>query len=182
LFRGGIDRKIDIRQWHPLALAAVPEPQLPPGPVNQDSPHCLGRDAKEMLAVREVMVAHQAQIRLMHQRRRIEGLSRVFLSQLCCRQGPQFVVHQRQQFLRSRWIAGLNLRQDAGDIGHADNCGPAKARIQLMRRFDNWDQTRSCFCQSVTAMIRRAFRPRLVGPKDRDLLGRLLHHWLPSST
>jgi len=46
--------------------------------------------------------------------------------------------------------------------------------MQLIRRFDNWDQTRRCFSQSVTAMIRRAsrfltsFRPLLVGPKDRN--------------
>ena len=49
----------------------------------------------------------------MHQRRRLQRLPRFLLGQFLGRQFPQFVVHQRQQLLGGRRIAGFDLRQDA---------------------------------------------------------------------
>ena len=65
---------------------------------------------------------HEPEIRLMHQRRRLQRLPRLLLSQLRRRQLPQLVIDQRQKLLRRRRIARFDLRQDAGDVGHGPNC------------------------------------------------------------
>src|SRR4051794_23294957 len=54
----------------------------------------------------------------MHQCRCLKSLSWFFFDELCRSELPQFVIHQRQQLLRSLRIAMLNLRQDAGYVGH----------------------------------------------------------------
>ena len=54
----------------------------------------------------------------MHQRRRLQRLPRLLVGQLRRRQLPQLVIDQRQELLGRRRIAGIDLRQDAGDVGH----------------------------------------------------------------
>ena len=62
--------------------------------------------------------AHQSAIRLMYQGRGLQRLARFFLRQLGSRQLPEFVIHERQQLLGRRRIAGFNLRQNASDVRH----------------------------------------------------------------
>ena len=54
----------------------------------------------------------------MHQRRRLQRLPRLLLSQFSGRQPPQLFIHQWQQLLRRRRVAGFDLGEDAGDVGH----------------------------------------------------------------
>jgi hypothetical protein len=42
----------------------------------------------------------------------------LFPDQLCRGQFPQLVIDQRQKLLGSGRIAGVDLREDAGDVGH----------------------------------------------------------------
>ena len=72
----------------------------------------------------------QPQIRLMHQRRRLQRLPRLLLGQLRGRQLPQLVIDQRQQLLGGLRIALLDLRQDAGHIGHAGGNTTGRADIE----------------------------------------------------
>src|SRR4029079_16886836 len=87
----------------------------------QDSSHGLGRSRKEMAATvpgRFILTLHESEICLVHQRGRLECLSRLLTRQFCRCQLTQFVVNQRQQLFRGLWIAVLDLRQDTRDIGH----------------------------------------------------------------
>ena len=70
-----------------------------------------------------LVVIHQPDVRLVHQGRRLQRLPRLFLGQLGSRQFPQLVIHQRQQLLRRRRIAGFDLRQNLRHVGHGQGTG-----------------------------------------------------------
>jgi hypothetical protein len=63
----------------------------------------------------------KSNVRLVYERRGLEGLAEHFLSQLGGCQLAQFLVRQRQQLLRRRRIARFDLRPDLGDVGHKLN-------------------------------------------------------------
>jgi hypothetical protein len=54
----------------------------------------------------------------MHQRRRLERLSGLFLSEFLHSQPPQLVVDQRQELLGGTGVAGPAGVQGAGDFRH----------------------------------------------------------------
>ncbi len=60
----------------------------------------------------------QPEIRLVNQRRRLQRLTRRLVRQFRGRQLAQLVVHQRQQLLGRRRIAGFDLAQDFRDVAH----------------------------------------------------------------
>ena len=74
------------------------------GAFHQDAAHRLGRGGKEVsTAVPGMLLArltprahHESEIRLVHQRGRLERLTRGFLRDLVSRQPAQFVVDERQ--------------------------------------------------------------------------------------
>src|SRR5262249_44671432 len=57
--------------------AAVPDPALAAGGLDEDAAHGLGRGGEEVAAARERLVADEAQVRLVDQRRRLERLPRL---------------------------------------------------------------------------------------------------------
>src|SRR5215471_17734934 len=65
----------------------------------------------------------------MHQRRRLERLARFFMRKSGRSQLPQLLIHQRQQRLRRLRIALLNLRQDAGHVGHGYEDSQSAAEV-----------------------------------------------------
>ena len=90
---------------------------------HQNPPHRLRRRRKEVpptIPLLGLLHIHQPQIGLVHQRGRLQRLPRLLVSQLGGGQFAQFVVHQRQQLLGSGRVAGFDLGQDAGDVGHGD--------------------------------------------------------------
>ena len=54
----------------------------------------------------------------MHQRRRLQRLSRLLMGQLLPGQAPQFVIDQRQELAGRGRIAGFDLRQELCDVRH----------------------------------------------------------------
>jgi hypothetical protein len=54
----------------------------------------------------------------MHQRRGLQGLPRRFAGHFVRGQPAQFLVNQREQFVRGLRVALLNGVKDAGDIAH----------------------------------------------------------------
>jgi len=62
--------------------------------------------------------AHQPQIRLVHQRRRLQRLSRLLLGEAGGGELAELVIDQRQQLLGGQRIAGLGRLQDLRDFAH----------------------------------------------------------------
>ena len=62
-------------------------------------------------------IAHQPQIRLMYQRRRLQRLARPFVRQFGSRQFAQLVVHERQQPIQRLLIAAPPAVQQRGHVG-----------------------------------------------------------------
>ncbi len=82
----------------------------------------LGRGGKKMAAtipgLLAAPVADQSHPGLMDQGSGLQSLTGFFLGQPDRGQLPEFVVNQRQQLLRRRWIAGLDLRKNACNVSH----------------------------------------------------------------
>src|SRR5262249_28510735 len=62
---------------------------------------------------------HQPQVRLVHQRGRLQGLAGLFVGQLVGRELAQLVVDQRQELRGGLRVALLDGGQDAGDVAHS---------------------------------------------------------------
>jgi hypothetical protein len=95
--------------------------------VDEDAAHGLGAGGEEVAArvppLNGVSI-HQSEVRFMDERRRLQGLSRLFSGQLRCRQFAQFVVDEWQQSARGAWVALLDAREDSGDLAHGDKVYP----------------------------------------------------------
>ena len=60
---------------------------------------------------RHAVEINQAEIGLVHQRRRLQCVSGAFGLQLCPRDAPQFVVDDRKQLIEGRFVALAPLQQ-----------------------------------------------------------------------
>jgi hypothetical protein len=105
-------------QVDPDPIAAVFRPPFPLGSIDQDPPHRLGKEMAAGIPVLYLLDVHQPQIRFMDQRRSLQCLPRLFLSQFGRRQLAQFVIHQRQQLLGSLAVTPLDSTKDSRDIRH----------------------------------------------------------------
>ena len=92
------------------------------GVVDEDAAHGGRRCREEVTAVIEdeacVGLAHQPQVGFVNQTGGVERLARFFLGHLPSSEPAQFVVDQRQKLLNRPRVAGGDLRQDVGDVGH----------------------------------------------------------------
>src|SRR5262249_57433271 len=94
---------------------------LLPRTIDEDAAHRLRRGGEEvpravpaLLSTRGRLPApSEPHIRLMNQRRRLERLPRLLLSEFMSRQPAQLVIDQRQELLGGRGVALLDGRQDA---------------------------------------------------------------------
>jgi len=85
---------------------------------DQDAAHGLSGGREKVATVRELLTAHQSQVRFMDQRGRLERLPGLLLCQLLGGKLAQLVVDQRQQLLGRMGIALLDGGQDVGNITH----------------------------------------------------------------
>ena len=85
--------------------------------LHQYPPHRLRRSRKEVppaVPLLNLLHIHQPQVRLVHQRRGLQRLARLLVGQLGGGQFAQLLVDQRQQLLRSGWVAGFDLATGCG--------------------------------------------------------------------
>ena len=81
-------------------------------------------------------VAHQPQIRLVDQGRRIERVAGSLVGHCCAAEPPQLVVDQRQQLAAGLSIALVDRLEQPRDVGHADHdnsCGSSGRSISWRR-------------------------------------------------
>ena len=74
------------------------------------------------------LAAHQPQVGLVDQGRRLERLARLLLRQPLGGQLAQLVVDERQELLGGGRVAVLDRGQDPGDVGHAAEHTPGPGR------------------------------------------------------
>ena len=79
---------------------------------------CCRKEMAAGIPMLRLLDIHEPDVCVVHQGRGLQRLPRSFLRQLGGGQLSELVIHQRQQLLRRRWIAGFDLRQNAGDVGH----------------------------------------------------------------
>jgi hypothetical protein len=86
--------------------------------VHEDAPHHLRGDAEEVGAVLPLHAAlvHQAQVGLVHERRRLERVLRGLAAHRPRRAPPQLGVHLGQQPVASCLIAGPPGDEELGDV------------------------------------------------------------------
>src|SRR6266581_3618987 len=114
------DRNVESGHVNALQFAAVFDAPLAPGVFDEDAPHRLGCCGEEMAAAIPLLVcpAGETQPRLMHQRRRLQGLAWPFVGHLVRRELAQFLIDEGEQFLCRFGIALLNRVENASDIAH----------------------------------------------------------------
>ncbi len=97
--------------------------------LDQYSPHGLGSRLKEAPAavpVPDFVYIDEPDISVMDHRGGVQRLPRLLLASVAAANVRRSPIHQRQQLPCRRRIAGLDLRQDAGDVGHRENSGAGK--------------------------------------------------------
>ena len=115
VLRGGRGRDVDVVELLACPLAAMLLRPLAAGIFDQDAAHGLGGRGEEVttaLPPLDVIRADQTEIRLVHQRRGLEGLARLLLRQPLLGEAAQLAVDERQEFTgrggsrRARWPRG----------------------------------------------------------------------------
>jgi hypothetical protein len=103
-------RGVESIQIHTPVPSTVPFGSFAPGPVYQNTSHCLAGGMKEVRATAEsgIPISDQSNPRFMDQRRGLKRLTRKFPSQLDGRIAPQFRVQEDKQILRSPGFAALH--------------------------------------------------------------------------
>src|SRR5262245_229613 len=120
--RGAVYRQIAVGNLPARQVAAPLSGLFAAGVLDEDSAPRLRGSCKEVTARIPSLGApgaiYELEISLMYQRRGLQSLPRFLAGQLSRRQLPQLVIDQRQEFFGRLRISRLDLRQDAGDIGH----------------------------------------------------------------
>src|SRR5262245_21567938 len=113
--RRGTAKQVAIGEFDPLPVAAMNRGPLSPRLIDQNASHGLGRSGKKMPApvpLLTVLGAHEPQIGLVHEGRRLQRLAGFFLGEACRGQLPQFFVNEWQKLLRSRRLSLLDGTED----------------------------------------------------------------------
>src|SRR5882724_4481691 len=115
------DRNVESGHVNALQFAAVFDALFAPGVFDEDAPHRLGCCGEEMTAAVPLLVcpAGETQPRVMHQRRRLQGLAWSFVGHLVRGKFAQFLIDEGEQFLCCFGIALLNGVENASDFAHA---------------------------------------------------------------
>src|SRR4051794_27062111 len=109
---------LHIDERDPAPTATMPRGRLAAGGVDQDDAHGLRGRGEEMTATGELAIADEPQVRLMDQGRGVERLARLLVRQPLGGQLAQLIVDQGQELLGDLRVAGLDGREDAGDVVH----------------------------------------------------------------
>lgn len=94
-------------------LTAVFRISPPPGMIDQDMPHHLGRDGEEVGAILplDFLLSRQTQIRFVDQRGGRERVTVSFSLHIAMRYAAQLIVDQRRKPIEGGLVALLPIRQ-----------------------------------------------------------------------
>jgi len=117
----GSGGKIGLVKFDSLLAAAMTHGSLAPGAFDEDAPHRLGGGGEEMAPAIEfrVGIAHEPKPGLVDERRGLQRVARRFPRHFGRRQLAQFLIDQRQQFIRGLGVASLDRRENAGNVADA---------------------------------------------------------------
>lgn len=103
----------------PLVRAVTPRM------IHEDSPHDLRGHAEKVGAVLPVDLAliDEAQVDLMHQRRRLQSMAGALVAKLACGNTPQLGVDQRKQLIERIWIAATPVAEKRSDVAGGGDRG-----------------------------------------------------------
>ena len=119
-----IIRDFELIPIHAFSPPATLETLFVARLVDQNPPHGLGRRPKEVpsaIPMLDLLSIYQSQIGLVDQRRGLERLARLFVSQFRGGQFTQFFVNQGKEVFGSLGVALFDGRQDEGHIAHASH-------------------------------------------------------------
>jgi hypothetical protein len=121
LIRRHCDLNVSRLQGDPLSIPSMSLAPSAAGPFDKNASHGFCGGGKEMATTipRVRFVAHEPEIRFMHQRRRLKGLARSFMGQLLGREKAEFLIDQRQEFVCSFRVPPFDGVQDARDVGRS---------------------------------------------------------------
>ena len=95
---------------------------LSAGVIDEDLAHQLRRHRKEVRPVlqRQSVHIHESQVDLMHERRRLKGVPRLFAPEMAARHAAQLVIHERDQAVERRGVALAPGQEQSSYIVHAE--------------------------------------------------------------
>ena len=152
LIRISLTRVGLIDQWDALLIAAALVASFAAGTVNQYVPHCKRCRREEVcptLPVSLRIVANQAEIGFMDERRGLQGLSGLFLIEVTRSKSTQFLINERQQLLRGGRFATADGIQELRHFVHSWIGGEFLVcrRDAELRRYRHW---RPAICGQAT--------------------------------
>ena len=111
------DGEVEAVEVDAVQRAAALDPPAPAGRIDEDPPHRFGRGGEKMpAAVPHLHLGRvdEAQVRLVHEGRRLERLVGPLLADLAGGERAQLLVHQRQQVRRRAGVARPRLVKQRG--------------------------------------------------------------------
>src|SRR5262249_17751098 len=106
-------------QLEPFPLPAPLKPPSIAGTVDENATHRLGSGGKKVPAAVEFLTADQAQIGLVNERGRAEGVTGGFRGHPGSRQFLQLVINEGKQFGGGPAVARLRRLQNSSEFRHA---------------------------------------------------------------
>jgi hypothetical protein len=131
--RGGVG----VEQVQAAQPAAVADPPLPAGVLDQDAAHGLGGSGEEVptpAPMLGLLAADQPQVGLVDEGGGLERLAGLLVREPLGRQLSQFSVHDGQELFGGAGIAALDRGEDLGDLEHGTQGKVATASSQCSIR------------------------------------------------
>ena len=112
---------------------------------------------------REPPIAHETQVCLVHQGRRVQRVIRPLTGHAILRVPPELVVHQRQQLIHGRTIARAGAVQNMGDLIGVVGSHPTSSVTESTRR-----------TAAARSTAHRMLGHRMLREKDRPVPGQFV--------
>jgi len=112
--------EVEIGGVETLLAAAVPQGALAAGDIDEDAAHGFGGGGKEVGAALPlaIVAAGEAEPSFVDEGGGLEGLAGGFGRHFAGGHLPEFGVDEGEQLLGGHGVAGFDVAEDAGDVGH----------------------------------------------------------------
>ena len=111
----------DILEGHALRPGSPPGGTALARPLDEDATHRLRGNREEVDAVLgpDTRVVDEAQVRLVHERRRVERVARPLAAHVAASQAPELGVEQRNEAIERAAVTVAPVEEQAGDVPRA---------------------------------------------------------------